>query len=88
MSYDGSTRSDISKLSSLSSEGRSSATTVLTLSSLRYLIGEAEGLDDKSKKLLGFSDNRQDVNTKLRCQFITCLLPLHRLQRYLRFKLS
>jgi superfamily II DNA/RNA helicase/very-short-patch-repair endonuclease len=59
---DRSTRSDISKLSSLSSEGRSSATTVLTLSALRYLIGEAEGLDDKAKKLLGFSDNRQDAS--------------------------
>jgi len=62
MVYDSSTRSDITKLSTLSSEGRSSATTMLTLSGLRYLLEEAEGLDDKAKKLLGFTDNRQDAS--------------------------
>jgi superfamily II DNA/RNA helicase len=60
--YDSSIRSDLTKLSSLSSEGRSSATTVLTLSSLRYLLGEATDLDPKAKKLLGFTDNRQDAS--------------------------
>lgn len=61
VSYDGFTRSDITKLSNLSLEGRSSATTVLTLSSLRYLLTEDCGLKDEAKKMLGFSDNRQDA---------------------------
>lgn len=58
--YDGSVRSDLSKLSGLSSEGRSSATTMLTLSALRHLIGS--DLDKKAKKILGFTDNRQDAS--------------------------
>ncbi|MBF0140164.1 MAG: DEAD/DEAH box helicase [Magnetococcales bacterium] len=62
VSYDGSVRSDLTKLSSLSSEGRSSATTMLTLVSLRYLLGEAECLGKEARKLLGFSDNRQDAS--------------------------
>jgi superfamily II DNA/RNA helicase/very-short-patch-repair endonuclease len=62
IAYDGSIRSDLTKLSSLSSEGRSSATTVLALASLRYLLGEATELDPKAKKLLGFTDNRQDAS--------------------------
>ena len=59
-SFEGTTRSDLSKLSGLSSEGRSSATTVLALSSLRHLIGT--DLDDSTKKLLAFTDNRQDAS--------------------------
>jgi superfamily II DNA/RNA helicase len=54
---------DVNRLSSLSGEGRSSATTILTLSLLRQLFGESElppGLPDP-RKLLGFSDNRQDA---------------------------
>lgn len=51
---------EITKLSGLSSEGRSSATTMLVLSSLRYLIGT--DLDEKTKKLLAFTDNRQDAS--------------------------
>lgn len=60
VAYDGSVRSDLTKLSGLSSEGRSSATTVLTLSALKYLIGT--DLDDRAKKILGFTDNRQDAS--------------------------
>ena len=60
--YDGTQRSDFSKLTSLSSEGRSSATTVLTLGALRYLREEAGELPDEAKKLLGFTDNRQDAS--------------------------
>jgi superfamily II DNA/RNA helicase len=60
--YDGSVRSDLTKLSSLSSEGRSSATTVLTLSALRYLLSSAADLNPTAKKLLGFTDNRQDAS--------------------------
>ncbi len=54
---------DINRLASLSGEGRSSATTVLTLSALRqlFLIQDLpEGVPDP-RKLLGFSDNRQDA---------------------------
>ena len=58
--YDGSVRSDLSKLSGLSSEGRSSATTVLALASLKHLIGT--DLDERTKKLLAFTDNRQDAS--------------------------
>ncbi|MCY4302672.1 MAG: DEAD/DEAH box helicase [Aestuariivita sp.] len=58
--YDGNVSSDLTKLSGLSSEGRSSATTVLTLSSLKYLFGS--NLDNRTKKLLAFTDNRQDAS--------------------------
>ena len=57
--YDGRT-SDLSKLSGLTSEGRSSATTVLVLSSLRHLIGT--DIDESTKKVLAFTDNRQDAS--------------------------
>lgn len=58
--YDGSIRSELSKLTGLSGEGRSSATTVLTLSALRHLM--ETDLDPKAKKILGFTDNRQDAS--------------------------
>ena len=58
--WDGSVRSEFTKLSGLSSEGRSSATTVLVLSALKHLIGT--DLDDRTKKLLAFTDNRQDAS--------------------------
>lgn len=58
--YEGGVRSEFTKLSGLSSEGRSSATTVLTLSALRHLIGT--DLDESAKKLLAFTDNRQDAS--------------------------
>lgn len=54
---------DINRLSSLSGEGRASATTVITLSLLRLLFKEQPpggGLPDP-RKLLGFTDNRQDA---------------------------
>lgn len=54
---------DINRLSGLSGEGRSSATTVLTLSILRQLYGQTNSQLDGNdpRKLLGFSDNRQDA---------------------------
>ena len=58
--YDGTMRSEFPKLSGLSSEGRSSATTILALSALRHLIGT--DLDERAKKLLAFTDNRQDAS--------------------------
>jgi hypothetical protein len=62
VSYDATQRSDFSKLASLSSEGRSSATTVLTLGAMRYLREEAKDLPPSAQKLLGFTDNRQDAS--------------------------
>lgn len=52
---------DSLRLTSLSGEGRSSATTMLTLSSLRYLYEQDKQLGGEAKKVLGFSDNRQDA---------------------------
>jgi superfamily II DNA/RNA helicase len=55
---------DINRLSSLSGEGRSSATTILTLSALRQLFAEtdpAAHAQPDPRKLLGFTDNRQDA---------------------------
>jgi superfamily II DNA/RNA helicase len=54
---------DVNRLSSLSGEGRSSATTILTLSLLRQQFAEADVPPDlpDPRKLLGFSDNRQDA---------------------------
>lgn len=49
------------RLTGLSGEGRSSATTMLTLSALRYLYEDDQHLKDEAKKVLGFSDNRQDA---------------------------
>lgn len=53
---------DANRLIGLSGEGRSSATTVLTISALRYLLEEDQELSDAAKKLLGFTDNRQDAS--------------------------
>jgi hypothetical protein len=52
---------DRNRLASLSAEGRSSATTVLVASALRWMHGADSGLDPWKRKLLGFSDNRQDT---------------------------
>ncbi|MFX1715551.1 DEAD/DEAH box helicase [Paraburkholderia sp. A1RO-5L] len=52
---------DVLRLTSLSGEGRSSATTMLTLSALRYLYEQDHQLNPDAKKVLGFSDNRQDA---------------------------
>lgn len=59
--FDGSARSETAKLGSLSAEGRSSATTVLTLAAMRHLLRDAD-LPPSAKKLLGFTDNRQDAS--------------------------
>lgn len=52
---------DALRLTGLSGEGRSSATTMLTLSALRYLYEEDDKLSQDAKKILGFTDNRQDA---------------------------
>ncbi len=56
--YAPSMRSDIAKMSTLGFEGRSTSTTMLTLAVLRFL--EAHG-HDVPRKLLDFTDNRQDA---------------------------
>ncbi len=53
---------DALKLPGLSGEGRSSATTILSLNSLRYLLDPEVKLEDAARKLLGFTDNRQDAS--------------------------
>jgi ATP-dependent helicase YprA (DUF1998 family)/very-short-patch-repair endonuclease len=59
--YDARQKSDFPKLATLTSEGRSTATTILSLSTIRYL--KREGLlSDKAKKMLSFTDNRQDAS--------------------------
>src|SRR5690606_27996743 len=52
---------DRTRLASLSAEGRSSATTVLVSSALRWMHGKDSGLSTHTRKLLGFTDNRQDA---------------------------
>ncbi len=52
---------DFSKLASLGSEGRSTATTILSMSTVNHL-REEEGLEDIARKFLCFSDNRQDAS--------------------------
>ncbi len=52
---------DRNRLASLSAEGRSSATTVLSLSALRWMHGPNSELEPFTRKLLGFTDNRQDA---------------------------
>ena len=52
---------DRTRLASLSAEGRSSATTVLVGSALRWMHGAESGLGPYTRKLLGFTDNRQDA---------------------------
>ena len=56
----GATR-DRNRLASLSAEGRSSATTVLVSSVLRWMHGPDAGIPPYTRKLLGFTDNRQDA---------------------------
>jgi hypothetical protein len=52
---------DSLRLTALSGEGRSSATTMLTLSALRFLHGKDVDLPEKARKILSFTDNRQDA---------------------------
>lgn len=53
---------DINRLASLSAEGRSSATTILIAALLRWMQGAgSEELPEAQRKLLAFTDNRQDA---------------------------
>lgn len=50
-----------SKLAGLSGEGRSSATTLLVSSALEWMNKPTSGVPTTKRKLLGFTDNRQDA---------------------------
>ena len=52
---------DGNRLASLSAEGRSSATTVLVSSVLRWFHEPEQFVESEKRKLLGFTDNRQDA---------------------------
>ena len=49
------------KLPGLSGEGRSSATTLLVSSALEWMNGKGSGISAEKRKLLAFTDNRQDA---------------------------
>lgn len=60
VTYTANQRNDYAKLSSLGTEGRSTATTILSLSVVRHL--RDMELPDDARKLLSFTDNRQDAS--------------------------
>jgi ATP-dependent helicase YprA (DUF1998 family) len=60
VAYNARQSSDFGKLTALGSEGRSTATTILSLSAVRHM--RDSGLDPKAQKLLSFTDNRQDAS--------------------------
>ena len=49
------------KLAGLSGEGRSSATTLLVSTALEWMNRNHSGVPEEKRKLLGFTDNRQDA---------------------------
>lgn len=61
VAYNPRQQSDFGKLATLGSEGRSTATTVMTLSTIRKLRGDGT-LVRQARKLLSFTDNRQDAS--------------------------
>lgn len=52
---------DINKLAGLSAEGRSSATTLITTTALDWMERAGQPVEIHRRKLLGFTDNRQDA---------------------------
>jgi ATP-dependent helicase YprA (DUF1998 family)/very-short-patch-repair endonuclease len=61
VSYGFRQNADFAKLTSLATEGRSTATTILGLSAIRYLKKD-KTLSERARKLLSFTDNRQDAS--------------------------
>lgn len=53
-------KDDFAKLASLASEGRSTATTILSMAAIREL--RREPVEERARKLLSFTDNRQDAS--------------------------
>lgn len=63
VSYNPRQGSEFAKLTQLSSGGRSTDTTILSLNLIRYLRNDPDLVgNDKVKKLLSFTDNRQDAS--------------------------
>lgn len=60
ISYASNQRSDFAKLTALGTEGRSTATTILSLSAVRHI--REMDLPEEAQKLLSFTDNRQDAS--------------------------
>lgn len=58
--YEDSKTSDFTKLSRLGSEGRSTATSVISYAVVKSLVEQGEDVQDQ--KLLSFTDNRQDAS--------------------------
>ena len=58
----GGRRGDIAKLATLGEDGRSTATTILALTTLAQLHVDDSITDKEAKKLLSFTDNRQDAS--------------------------
>ena len=52
---------DINKLASLTAESRSSATTILLTTVLQWMNSQGSEISEYSRKLLSFTDNRQDA---------------------------
>jgi ATP-dependent helicase YprA (DUF1998 family) len=61
VAYPSRQRSDTGKLATLGSGGRSTATTILSAAAVRSLLTDPT-VEDREKKLLAFSDNRQDAS--------------------------
>ncbi len=61
VAYGSRQRSEALKLSTLGAGGRSTATTVLSLAAVRYLRHD-DALRPEARKLLSFTDNRQDAS--------------------------
>jgi very-short-patch-repair endonuclease len=61
IAYNARQKSDYGKLSTLGSEGRSTATTILALGVISRLKTDHQ-LSNEAKKLLSFTDNRQDAS--------------------------
>ncbi len=60
VSYNARQQSDFAKLTALGTEGRSTATTILSLSAIRHI--RKMDLPAEARKLLSFTDNRQDAS--------------------------
>ncbi|CAN5209311.1 DEAD/DEAH box helicase [soil metagenome] len=61
VTYGGSQSSDLGKLTTLGSGGRSSATSLLSLTAIRHLRSDTD-LERSARKLMAFTDNRQDAS--------------------------
>lgn len=61
VSYAGRERKDFGKLNTLGVGGRASATTILVAAAIRSLRNEST-LEERARKLLSFTDNRQDAS--------------------------